>query len=242
MTHNIGEHYSNLGRLEAAEVAQADARRVWTAARYTLGAASATSGLGRTFARMGRDDEAMPLLEEALDHVREPGSRDRGGGDRGPHRRSPPAGRAVGRGAPRSPRSRSPESTVPSTRSTSRRCKRGRGQALLALGDVDGARIALDASREVARAAELEFELACTLVVQALVEDDPFEAEADRDAARIIFDVLGATPTWLPASSPEPGRERVLLDGPLRLGLVQPARDPGEERPRRTRATRRRSS
>ena len=80
--------------------------------------------------------------------------------------------------------------------------QRGRGQALLALGDVDGARIALDASREVARAAELEFELACTLVVQAMVEDDPFEAEADRDAARIIFDVLGATPTWLPL---EPG-------------------------------------
>ena len=39
-------------------------------------------------------------------------------------------------------------------------------------------------------------------MVQALVEDDPFEAEADRDAARIIFDVLGATPTWLPL---EPG-------------------------------------
>ena len=75
---------------------------------------------------------------------------------------------------------------------------RGRGQAFIALGDVERARVALDASHDVARAEELEFELACTLVVQALVETDPDEAEADRDAARIIFDVLGATPTWLP--------------------------------------------
>ena len=201
MTHNIGEHYSNLGRLEAAAVAQADARRVWTAARYTLGAASATSGLGRTLARMGRDDEAMPLLEEALDTFASLG---RGIEVVETEARIVEAHLLAERWVEALALAEESLTRVdgPEYAEYEAALQRGRGHALLALGDVAGARIALDASREVARAAELEFELACTLVVQALVEDDPFEAEADRDAARIIFDVLGATPTWLPL---EPG-------------------------------------
>jgi tetratricopeptide (TPR) repeat protein len=170
---------------------------VWTAARYTLGAASATSGLGRTLARLGRDAEAMALLEEALATFA-----------------------SLGRGIEVvETEARLVEAHVLAERWTDALAladasllkvdgpeyaeyeaalQRERGQALIALGDIDGARIALDASAEVARNEELEFELACTLVVQALVETDPYEAEADRDAARIIFDVLGATPTWLP--------------------------------------------
>ena len=89
-------------------------------------------------------------------------------------------------------------STGPSTRSTRRHCSAGVGtrSSRSATSTAHGSRSTRPRSRT--RPAELEFELACTLVVQALVEDDPFEAEADRDAARIIFDVLGATPTWLP--------------------------------------------
>jgi tetratricopeptide (TPR) repeat protein len=197
MTHNIGEHYSNLGRLEEAEAAQADARRVWTAARYTLGAASATSGLGRTLARLGRDAEAMALLHEALTTFASLG---RGIEVVETEARIVEAHLLAERWSEALALADESLTRVdgPEYAEYEAALHRGRGQALIALGDLEQARVALDASHDVARAEELEFELACTLVVQALIETDPYEAEADRDAARLIFDVLGANPTWLP--------------------------------------------
>ena len=153
MTHNIGEHYSNLGRLEEAEAAQADARRVWTAARYTLGAASATSGLGRTLRAHGTRRRSDGATRGSARHVRELRARDRGRGDRGPHRRSAPAGRALDRSA--RARRRVPDAPIDGpeyaeyeaalqtrTRAGAHRARRHRS----------GARVALDASRRRSRA------------------------------------------------------------------------------------------
>jgi class 3 adenylate cyclase/tetratricopeptide (TPR) repeat protein len=203
LVHNIGEHYSNLGRLEEAEARHAEARRVWTAARYPLGAASATSGLGRTLARQGRDAEAMPLLEEALETFAELG---RGLEVVETEARIVEAHLLADRFIDALVLADDVLTRVdgPEYADLEAALLRGRGHALFALGDVERARLALDASADVARAADLEYELACTLVVQALVEDDPLEAEADRATARIVFDVLGANPTWLPTAPDRP--------------------------------------
>ena len=137
MTHNIGEHYSNLGRLEEAEAAQAEARRVWTAARYTLGAASATSGLGRTLAR----HRAATTKRWRCSRKRSPRSRAWVAGSRWwrPRRASwkPICWPSDGPRRSRSPTRHSRASTDPSTRSTKPALQRGRGQALIALGDVE---------------------------------------------------------------------------------------------------------
>ena len=197
MTHNIGEQLSNIGRLEEAQTRHLDARRVWTAARYTLGAASATSGLGRTLARSGRDAEAMPLLLEALHTFAALG---RGTEVVETESRVVEAHVLAGRwdAAIELADASLARATGPEYAEYVAALHRGRGRALLGLGDVAGARDALATSLDVARAVELDFEMASTLTIRALVQDDPAEAEADRETARRIFEVMHATPTWLP--------------------------------------------
>jgi class 3 adenylate cyclase/tetratricopeptide (TPR) repeat protein len=197
MTHNIGEQLSILGRLEEAEVRHVEARRVWTAARFTLGAASATSGLGRTLSRLGRDDEAMPLLLEALHMFADLG---RGIFVIETEARIVEAHVLAQRwdAAIELADAALARATGPEHAENIAVLQRGRGQALYALGQIEEARAALDAGLAVAREHELEFEIASTLAIRALVQTDPAEADADRAAARSMFAVMDATPSWLP--------------------------------------------
>ena len=201
MTHNIGEQLSNLGRLEEAEARQTEARRIWTAARYTLGAAAATSGLGRTLARMGRDAEATAHLTEALHTFAGLG---RGMEVVETEARLVEAHVLAGRWS---------EALVLADASLARAegaeyaefvaaFHRGRPRALIGIGNAEAARVALEQSMTSARAAGLEFEAASTLAVRALVQEDAADADADREAAHKIFAEIGASPTWLPLSSP----------------------------------------
>ncbi|MGH8977539.1 MAG: ATP-binding protein, partial [Acidimicrobiia bacterium] len=163
MTHNIGEHYATLGRLEEAEVRLIDARRVWKAARYPLGVANATSGLGRVLARLGRDEEAMGLLGEALATFAELG---RGVEVVETEARIVEAHVLAGRWQEALDLADDSMTRIdgPEYAEFEAALERARGQALIELGDIEGARAALERSREIARAEELELELACTLV------------------------------------------------------------------------------
>jgi tetratricopeptide (TPR) repeat protein len=64
-SNNVAEILSDQGRLADAVELLADAQRVWRAGHYPLGAQLATSNLGRAEARAGRFDIGLQLLAEA---------------------------------------------------------------------------------------------------------------------------------------------------------------------------------
>jgi tetratricopeptide (TPR) repeat protein len=66
-TNNIGEILSDQGHLEAAEERFRQARDVWRAARFDQLIPAAIGNLGRAAGRGGRTDEALELLQQALE-------------------------------------------------------------------------------------------------------------------------------------------------------------------------------
>ena len=64
-SNNLAEILSDQGRLTDAVELLADARRIWQAGNYPIGAQLATSNLGRAEARAGRFDIGLELLAEA---------------------------------------------------------------------------------------------------------------------------------------------------------------------------------
>ena len=69
--NNVAEILSDQGDLEAARSLFESARATWLAAGYRVGAALATSNLGRLEARAGKVARGRELLEEALGDFRE---------------------------------------------------------------------------------------------------------------------------------------------------------------------------
>ena len=64
-SNNLAEILSDQGRLTDAVELLAEARRIWQAGNYPIGAQLATSNLGRAEARAGRFDVGLELLAEA---------------------------------------------------------------------------------------------------------------------------------------------------------------------------------
>jgi tetratricopeptide (TPR) repeat protein len=194
MAHNIGEALSNLGRLDEAEGYQRDALRIWTAARFVMGATAATSGLGRTLARGGHDEEALLLLAEALVRFEQLG---RNLDVVETKARVAEAHAFAGRWS-------DVRATVDDALADAQGAEYAEARAQLfrflgnecaQRGDSDGALDAFARSLAEAQAVDLRFEIAETLAARAAVGGPT--ADIDRRRALDIFAELGATPPWI---------------------------------------------
>jgi tetratricopeptide (TPR) repeat protein len=191
--NNIAEIYSDQGLLDEAEAMFGDARRIWEAARFSIGVPSVIGNLGRLAARAGRHDEAREMLARAALLFREIGA------ERG----------AVETEARMAENlllaGESDEALSLATRTLERAEGRGglaviramleriRGYALLATGRAEEAARSLDRSLALGRSVRADYEVAQTLIAAArLAEEngDPSSRSLE-DEARTILERLG---------------------------------------------------
>ena len=188
-SHNLGEAWSDQGRLEDAEGLLREARRIWRASKYTMGAAAASSGLGRTLGRLGSTDAGLALLAEATATFDDLGI--------APWTRESIARQADvltlgGRFEEALELAQRWLPEFPSDEAATAILRRVEGIALRAAGAADAARHALLDS--LARAAEAgsDYEIALTTAeLGRLPERDPDLRAGDTERAREIADRLG---------------------------------------------------
>jgi len=190
--NNIAELYSDQGRLDEAEAMFRDARRIWEAARFSIGVPSVIGNLGRLAARAGRHDEARQLLEQAALGFREVGA------ERG-------AIETEARMAENLLLAGEPDEALTLATRTLERAGRGRlaviramlerirGYSFLAIGREEEAARSLDESLALARSVRADYEVAQTLVAAARLAETRGDSSSRRldEEARTIFERLG---------------------------------------------------
>jgi tetratricopeptide (TPR) repeat protein len=207
ITNNIGEIESDQGHLDEAEAAFRQAYDVCLAAGYPLICHVATSNLGRLAARAGRLDEAETSLRDALagfEEIRAAGfvletearlaEREllAGNHEEAFAKATETLARTLGAEAVAHLRTQ---------------LERVRGAALLAAGDLAGARECLDESLRIARSVGVDYEAALTLdLLAALERAEGSEDGADVEAAesREILDRLGVVDAPALVARPAP--------------------------------------
>jgi class 3 adenylate cyclase/tetratricopeptide (TPR) repeat protein len=191
--NNIAEIYSDQGRLDEAEAMFRDARRIWEAARFSIGVPSVMGNLGRLAARADRYDEAREMLDKAVLLFREVGA------ERG-------AVETEARMAESLLLAGEPEEALSlATRTLERAQAQGglaviramleriRGYALLARGRKEEAARSLDQSLALGRSVGADYEVAQTLMAAARLAEasgDP-SSRGLEDEARTILERLG---------------------------------------------------
>ena len=191
-SNNEAEILSDQGRLAEAEALLRDALRVWSAAGYEIGAALATSNLGRAAARSGRHDEALELLHDAVDRFERIGAEGYVDETRarvaeclvlGAH---PSDAQAVARTTLTRVRHEAPRSVL------AVQLERTLGWAALQQGDPGAAQQHLDAALDEARELGAAFEVALTQRARLALSDlDEHERAAARTEADAVLERLG---------------------------------------------------
>ena len=195
---NVGEVLGDQGRLAQAEQHLRRALRVWRGSSYDWSAAFATALLGRTAVRAGRYAEGLELLEDALARFR----RLRAGSDALLVRGYVAEALAFG-GRPQRAL-KVADRLLPDAGRIAALAHRVRGFALAQLGDRDSAERALQASIDVARAQDSQYELAVSMDALLALRGGSGRvpgatAAARRDALLARLDVVA-----LPAPPLEP--------------------------------------
>src|SRR6185503_15002351 len=190
---NIAEVRSDQGRFEEAEAPAREALRVFRAARYSEEIATDCSILGRALSRAGRHDEAEELFREAIELAERAGAqllrvgtmgfvaedlvlRDDGDGALATLDRAHALAQSIGGAGVYEPM-----------------LARIRGSALMARGDLDGAREAFDAALVTARDASADFEVLLVLRARIALAERLGEEPSSQDQAeaRAIAEGLG---------------------------------------------------
>ena len=202
---NIGEVLTDQGHLDEAEARFRDALRVARAAEEAVRRRDrAPAPRPRRDAGRRHRARRSSCLDEARAQFEAMRNADDVAGGRRAARRVPPRRRRPGRA-----RSRSSRRSAPRTRRGSPTLERTRGQALLALGDDDGARAALEVSLADARDQDALYEIARTL--DALVD-------LDVRAGDLALGRAAREPS-APSCS---GRLGVRVDPERRISLIEP--------------------
>jgi class 3 adenylate cyclase/tetratricopeptide (TPR) repeat protein len=187
-SNNVAEILSDQGRLGDAVELLAEAQRIWSAGRYPIGAQLATSNLGRAEARGGRFDVGLRLLAEARQGFAEIGA---AAFELDAQAREAEclvlAGRyqealeicteALERAA-----------AIPGGEAPRVSLERSMGYALVQARRKDDAKVHLEASAELARSLNLDFELALTLKALAdtgIARDPSVAVEAGQALERL---------------------------------------------------------
>ena len=192
-TSNIGEILLDQGHLVEADLAFTDALRTWTAAGHRSGFAWAKHNLGRTAAQQGRYAEALGLFEESRS---ESLAIDAHGEALETTARMAECLAAMG-DAPTAislaDEALEQAHSHGGVSAQSPLLHRVRGVAFVQLGDLDGARVALEQSLAAGRSRGADFEVALTLRAKAeLAERDGDPAGEDLLAqSQQILDRLG---------------------------------------------------
>jgi predicted ATPase/class 3 adenylate cyclase len=191
-TGNIAEILSDRGSLEEAEALFRQALRVWKTADHRSTVASAISQLGRVASRAGRFEQAMQLFEEARSLARDVRAEGevletnariaeclllQGHAEEALALSLDALGRAKALGG---------------VAAQSPMAHRVRAYALMQMGSLDEAAVALDQSLELARSRKATFEVALTLralMDLASLRGEPAPSEAQE--SRPILDQLG---------------------------------------------------
>jgi class 3 adenylate cyclase/tetratricopeptide (TPR) repeat protein len=195
VVYNIAEIVSDQGRLDEAEKLTHEILETYRSARYPVGEALAIANLGRIASRAERFTEAAELLDDARQRFETLGD------ERfvlemecriielcvfmnAHHEARPRIGQAFTRirriGG------------VPALLCLVHRLH---GYALAQAGDVREARAEIERSIEVARAANIRYEIALSLEALARLTDDEARADAAREESQAIFDRLGVVST-----------------------------------------------
>jgi tetratricopeptide (TPR) repeat protein len=192
-TVNIAEILSDQGFFDEAEAMFKEATRVWQAAGYRGGVAYAKSNLGRVAARAGRFDEALRLLEEAREGSVEVGAIAEAVETEGRiaecHLLNGDANEAIAG----IERALTHAKMIGGVAPPLPMLHRIHGWALMQLGKLADADLALNESLKAGRARKADFEIALTLRAMARLaalrhEDVPRELQTE---SALIMDRLG---------------------------------------------------
>jgi class 3 adenylate cyclase/tetratricopeptide (TPR) repeat protein len=190
--NNIAEIYSDQGRLDEAEAMFRDARRIWEAARFSIGVPSVIGNLGRLAARAGRHREAAEMLEQAVKLFREVGA------ERGAiETEARMAENLLLAGELDEALTLATETLERAGRSglavIRAMLERIRGYAFLAMGREEDAARSIDESLALARSVGADYEVAQTLIAAARLAEsraEPSSRPLD-DEAHTILERLG---------------------------------------------------